>query len=1171
MHHLVPLDHSETAASDKYYPTISRASFLCSAVKCMLTINIEVCEPRLPRQYEAVLVDQAAVLARLDELKVSEPARYEELQSPERRAKLIPAHYLMQYLNDAINWDPEKPRPKVSVRNKFFAVCFWDRFNELFEFLEFQVIGNDDERFMQLPMLDDERPQMPQITPYQSRRAWLEILRTHLFFLLADMPNSLKAPIDVHTQYSTREDLTLLLNAKYAKTSFSNLADYNAGDFQVLGVEKDMHEILLWYAGICQKQTNPSQRQAIFEALSKVSRGREGQSSELRTFLEEEELELVTLASAQEAQPTPLSRAYQSFKLQEDAPDAAVAAAFSDAFSGPQPGDRKAARLSLSIIAKARKSHDLMQSACTFHSVDDAAEFLETSIDEEPANVCIHLVACQNESWFDKILVAAALKELAKIHDMNVALLQFAQQQESESGELWLGGGHSTTPGPELPGRDGVDMSLPVGLQNIRNTCYLNSLLQYFNTVMPVRKVIMNWEEFKLEPTEENIASRRLGGSGSALDEAEAFLASQFVKEMQSLFVELQKSNTKAVRPEQRLALAALKTADQLVKGKSTEQAAPMFGPQPKPNANKDSSAPPALPPRPMAEPPMENQGQTTGPTVTVTPVGDSLDSNNLDTGSNVSSATLVDQKDGDAVPPAIPAKQRSPLDDDDRDRGRSATREGDREEDVDITMGNADEDDGQVIDEDSTTVEEKINKALNDKTVTGTEQQDVEEVMGNILEHLHAAIKPTGTDEDTGKQTDIITETFYWSSIKYIRSVDMKTGKAKGAYRSVNDLSRWMTAFPATQGNIDLYTALDSSFDQEFQEDGNETFTSITKMSPILHVYIQRSQNVNGRLGRNNNIVEIPENLYLDRYMDGASDSDVFKRRQRSWNLKRRLKALDGRSQTPESANTKAKKEDVKEADYEIVSTSVDTYEEALLSVDSTGEGEEEEEYVSILDPEQQKMLAEHGLLPGDQFENSTDVGVNPLSRESLLAELDPEASKRTKAKVAEEKAKAKTELADLFSRMNSVAYRLHAVICHGGGLGGGHYWVWIYDFDKNVWRKYNDERVEVHTDNARVLADLNASGDPYYLAYVRQTDVDTLVAIPERVSLSKSEGDSAIIDSSGNFPSSSGNSPDTPSDKPAYRGRSPGIVNAAHEIIDGIDVDMEDARVMHVEDRND
>lgn len=1137
----------------------------------MLAINIEVCEPRLPRQFEAALVDQAAVLAKLEELKVSEPARYEDLESPERRAKLIPAHYLMQYLNDAINWDPEKPQPKVSVRNKFFAVCFWDRFNELFEFLEFQVIGDDDERFMQLPVLDEERPQMPQITPYQSRQAWLEILRTHLFFLLANMPSSLKAPIDVHTQHSTREDLTLLLSAKYAKTSFANLASYNADDFKLLGVEKDMHETMLWYAAICQKQTNPAQRQAIFEALSKVSRGREGQSSELRTFLEEEELELVTLASAQDAQPTPLSRAYQSFKLQEDAPDAAVAAAFSDTFSGPQSGDRKAARLNLSIIAKARKSHDLMQSACTFHSVDNAAEFLETRIDEEPANVCIHLVACQNEYWFDKILVAAALKELAKIHDMNVALLQFAQQQESESGEPWLGGGYSATPGPELRGGDEVDLSLPVGLQNIRNTCYLNSLLQYFNTVMPVRKVIMNWEEFKLEPTEENIATRRLGGSGSALDEAEAFLASQFVKEMQSLFVELQKSNSKAVRPEQRLALAALKTADQLVKGKSTEQAAPVFGPQPKPNASKDPSSPPALPPRPSAEPPSESIEQPTGPTVTVTPVGDSLDSSNLDTGSNVSSATLVDQKDGDAIPPAIPAKQRSPLDDDDKERGRSATREGDRDEDTDIKMSNTVEDGGDDNTEDALTVEEKISKALNDKTVTGTEQQDVEEVMGNILEHLHAAIKPTGTDESTGKQTDIITETFYWSSIKYIRSVDMKTGKAKGAYRSVNDLSRWMTAFPATEGNIDLYTALDSSFDQEFQEDGNETFTSITKMSPILHVYIQRSQNVNGRLGRNNNIVEIPEKLYLDRYIDGASDSDVFKRRQRSWNLKRRLKALDGRPQTPETQKNKAKMEDVKEADYEIISKSVDTYEEALLSLDNTGEGEEDEEYVSILDPEQEKMLAEHGLLPAEQFGNHTDVDMNSPSRESLLAELDPEACKRAKAKIEEEKTQAKEELAGLFSGMDSVAYRLHAVICHGGGLGGGHYWVWIYDFDKSVWRKYNDERVEVHTDNAKVLADLNASGDPYYLAYVRQSDVDTLVAIPDRVSLLKSEGDGATGESSGHFHFSSGESPDPPADFAAYRGRSPGIVDAAHEIIDGIDVDMEDAHVMHVEDRND
>lgn len=1188
MHHLVHLEEEEAGPADKankYFPILSRATFICSADACALTVGIQVCAPRLPQGYEAALMDQQAVLDRLHGLVASEPQRYEDLLSPERRGKLIPAHYLMQYLNDAISSDPDKPRPlKVSVRNKFFHVCFSDRFDDLFEYLEFQVTGQDGEKFMQLPVLDDEPLPPPQLTPFESRRAWLEILRIHLSFLLdGSMPSSLKAPIDVRIQRSTKETLTLLLNAKYNKSSFAHLADYSPNDFNTLGVERDMHEIYLWYAAISQKQTNPSQRQEIFNALSRVSRGREGSCLELRTFLEEEAIELVTLESAKEAQPTPLSRAYQRLNVAESCNDTDIAAAYYAAIKVSTPGERKTARLSLSAIGKARDSRDLVLAACDFENAAAAVEFLEIPPDTLPEFVGSLLLTYENEARhdFDKVLVAAAVRELAREHGGHPQLLEYATHLESQSKDSWSVGNLATATGTGFADQGLVNFSVPVGLVNIRNTCYLNSILQYFNTVIPVRNVVLNWEDYKLELTEENISNRRLGGSGSTLDKAEAFLASRFVEEMRSLFIQLQNSDASYVRPEQRLALAALNTPDRLVRDHYSEEdaaaTATLFGPQPNPNANKHPADPPSLPPRPPGKPSTETHTLSTEPTVTVTPIGD-----NMDTGSNVSSVTLVDQKDGDSdhtsvtsIPPAIPAKQRSPLEDDDKERGRSATREHTIQGISEVGVDGTDGTDGKSSVENTKPIEEVITKALADKSVTGTDQQDVEEVMGNVLEHLHAAIKPTGTDEKTGKQTDIITETFYWSSMKYIREVDMKTGLAKTAYRSVNDLSRWMTAFPANGAKIDLYTALDNSFDQEYQEDGNETFTSITKAPPILHVYIQRVQNANGQLTRNNNVVEIPEVLSLDRYMDGDSNSEVLQKRQRSWNLKRRLKAMDG--PTPPTVPGKTEtKDDIKETDYEVIDMHVDAYEEALLSI-NTGEGDDEEEFVSILDAEQAQMLKQHNLLPPERAENGVDVEMGSDTRESLVARLDPEAAKREKTRREGERAKAEEELSCLFSNMNDVAYRLHAVICQSGSLKGGHYWVWIYDFGANLWRKYNDQVVEAHADTASVLKQLNSNGDPYYLAYVRDTKVGELVTIPERAKPPAAEGRSGPTIHGGNLQDAPLGTPAAGAGdgigtvNPAHLERAPGVAGDAQVFIDGIgvDTDMEDALVSHVEDR--
>lgn len=1201
-HHLVLVNEDKTPeyARDKYYPLLSKFDFKCSSMMCTMQVTVEVCAPRLDPQYESDLIDRDVPRKRLDALLATDGnrARYEDLLKPEKVLKLFPAFYMLQYLNDVINPGSRSLPLKVSVRNKFFTVCFNDRFVDLFKYMEFEEVVEGDDGFIQLPALceDDEADDC---MPYATRRAWFEILRIHFHFLQGNLPNNLKQPIDLDIQSGTKDEFMQSLDAQYPRTRYSNLDDYNLDDFTMLGVNKDVHESLLWYACHCQGQTNPAQRRAAYEALSRVSRGRESQNSELRQYLEDEAIELTTLMSMNDAQPSPLSRAYQAMTVSESSNDFDVLHAFNLRLAGAKSSeDRKAARLNLSTIGKARKSPQLMNRACAFDDPQDAAGYLNVTAQTEPDWIISQLVVEENESGFDNILVAAAIRTLAEAHEQTsrLRLLQYAFEREAVAGEAWLSNRDSITVanGVAMPTTNAstgkaADPSLPIGLVNIRNTCYLNSILQYFNTVTPVREVVLNWEEYKLEPTEENIKSRRLGGSGSALDRAEAFLAAKFVEEIRSLFLQLRGSDQAAIRPQQRLALAALKTADQIMKGNPPEIAPTVYGPQPNPNANGDLPPPPPLPARPSPKPPTQTWRQSSEPTVTVNQVLDSGD-----TGSNVSSATLVDAKDDEQdqtyvtvagseeekpIPQVVPAKARSALDDDDHKdkatetdcipRGRSATRESNKREDDDVIMSGVGEVavtstvEGNV--EDSLTIEERITEALNDTSATGTDQQDVEEVMGNILEHLHAAIKPTGVDEKTGRQTDIITETFYWSSVNQIRTIDMKTGRAKSAYRAVPDLSRWMTAFPDEKGGIDLYAALDKTFDQEFQEDGSETFTSITKTPPILHVYIQRSQNVAGRLTRNGNVVEIPETLYLDRYMDGSTDSDIFKRRQRSWNLKRRLKALEGRPPSETVSPTKGdkgkQKEKIQEAGYEVVE-STEEYEKELMSLDATGEGEGDEEFVSILDTETQQILHEHQLVPDAAEIGDTVMGEG--SREALLASLDPDAAKRTQAKADEDKIQLTQELAGIFADMQNVAYRLHAVICHGGGYGSGHYWVWIYDFEKDVWRKYNDETIEVHTDNTKVLTDLNASGYPYYVAYVRADDVNRLVSVPQRLSMEVDSGATPPANAVSHLTSSLPTIHSAAID-PSKVG-SPG---AADEVINGIDLDMDDALVMHVENR--
>jgi ubiquitin carboxyl-terminal hydrolase 25/28 len=62
----------------------------------------------------------------------------------------------------------------------------------------------------------------------------------------------------------------------------------------------------------------------------------------------------------------------------------------------------------------------------------------------------------------------------------------------------------------------GSTLDSPLGLDNIGNTCYLNSLLQFYYTVIPVREVVMNIDRHRMDlndpKTDEDLRKKRVGG-----------------------------------------------------------------------------------------------------------------------------------------------------------------------------------------------------------------------------------------------------------------------------------------------------------------------------------------------------------------------------------------------------------------------------------------------------------------------------------------------------------------------------------------------------------------------------------------------------------------------------------------------------------------------------------
>ena len=82
-------------------------------------------------------------------------------------------------------------------------------------------------------------------------------------------------------------------------------------------------------------------------------------------------------------------------------------------------------------------------------------------------------------------------------------------------------------------------------------------------------------------------------------------------------------------------------------------------------------------------------------------------------------------------------------------------------------------------------------------------------------------------------------------------------------------------------------------------------------------------------------------------------------------------------------------------------------------------------------------------------------------------------------------------------FADLCRLPYRLYAVFVHHGSVEFGHYYIYIYDFEKDVWRKYNDSEVTEVQNKAEIFDNHNLQNPPtpYFLVYVNDDIKERLV----------------------------------------------------------------------------
>ncbi len=528
--------------SSKHNPLQSRFRYVCTL--CGVTVHLEISLPRLKPAWIQMIMDESRIKESLRIAREQDPTRYADVTPEKELAYMTGALSTMnQYLKNILEDDGTGARKRISCRNKTFLVQFGADCNTMFRYLGFEE--DHDQSSGESYWLPPRLPPQEGKTPVGSLRSFYENSRSEVQSLLDDKPPVNGQPLV--KPISARDQLEKALGCDKSHRSVSTLPveDSEGPYFTTLGAPIDADDALLKFAYNRQVELDPEQTPAYLEALGTLSTRR---SEELQMFVfTHQELVATKRNEAVEGASVagPIEKAYAHFGLKRPCPEApAYFIGVYKTYRDQSPAQKSDHRLALLEIGRDKDSEEIrkevfgrpmeLSEACQFLRVEPDWPMDSIAVTAQSvASVCLAL-----ELWFQSInmaliqaqeldldrveLVLMALNTISSARpndDPNRSAFEgvLAELRSSRDAQFIAAGADlAGAPSSGLEGaREAVDLDLPVGLANLRNTCYLNSILQYFYSVNAVRNLAVSSELPALEPTEANLSSVLRNGSNS--------------------------------------------------------------------------------------------------------------------------------------------------------------------------------------------------------------------------------------------------------------------------------------------------------------------------------------------------------------------------------------------------------------------------------------------------------------------------------------------------------------------------------------------------------------------------------------------------------------------------------------------------------------------------------